>query len=86
MILQTEAKLQCWRALARTATGERLLYLGRSSTQVRSGYTQAFDDVLDEKEQGWVREIVLERWNGAADEGAWTPQGTLAIPALGTTS
>ena len=44
MFYQTEAKPQGWRAVAvfddRT---DRLIYLGRSSTQVRAGYVDAFE-------------------------------------------
>ena len=52
MFYQTEAKPQGWRAVAvfddRT---DRLLYLGRSSTQVRAGFSQAFFEVLDDEER-----------------------------------
>ncbi len=55
MFYQTESKPQGWRAVAvfddRT---DRLLYLGRSSTQVQFG--QAFFEVLDEEfhcSSGW---------------------------------
>jgi hypothetical protein len=81
MIYRTESKLQCWRALAvaedRT---EHLIYLGRSSTQVRSGYAAAFWDILDEEERARIRQISLQRWNGAPDEGRWIQQTTLNIP------
>src|SRR5947209_5667029 len=47
---RTEAKPQGWRALAVLADRtERLLYLGRSTTQVRAGYAQAYQEVLDEE-------------------------------------
>src|SRR5581483_2703087 len=43
MFCQTEAKPQGWRAMAVfDDRGDRLLYLGRSSTQVRAGFTSAF--------------------------------------------
>ena len=50
MFYQTEAKPQGWRAVAvfddRT---DRLLYLGRSSTQVRANFGIAFFEVLDDE-------------------------------------
>ena len=52
MFYQTEAKPQGWRAVAVfDDRGDRLLYLGRSSTQVRAGFTEAFFEVLDEEER-----------------------------------
>ena len=42
MFYQTEAKPQGWRAVAVfDDRGDRLLYLGRSSTQVRAGFAEA---------------------------------------------
>ena len=83
MFYQTEAKPQGWRAVAvfddRT---DRLLYLGRSSTQVRAGFTTAFFEVLDEEERDNVRSVRLERWHGAPDAGRWLQQTTLNIPTL----
>ena len=39
MFYQTEAKPQCWRAVAVfDDRSDRLLFLGRSSTQVRAGF------------------------------------------------
>ena len=59
----TEAKPQGWRALAvaddRT---ERLLFLGRSSTQVRAGYVSAFFEVLDDEERDQTTSIQLQRF------------------------
>ena len=78
----TEAKPQGWRALAisddRT---ERLLFVGRSSTQVRAGYVTAFLEVLDDEEREQTTSIQLQRWAGAPDAGKWLPQTTLAIPS-----
>src|SRR5260370_303479 len=52
MFYHTEAKPQGWRGVAvfddRT---DRLLYLGRSSTQVRAQFATAFYEVLDEEER-----------------------------------
>jgi hypothetical protein len=81
VIYRTESKLQGWRAVAiaedRT---EHLIYLGRSSTQVRAGYVTAFFEILDAEERARIRQISLQRWNGAPDEGRWTQQTTLSIP------
>jgi hypothetical protein len=81
MFYQTEAKPQGWRAVAvfddRT---DRLLYLGRSSTQVRAQFGQAFQEVLDEEERDHVRTISLQRWHGAPDAGRWIHQANLTVP------
>ena len=81
MFYQTEAKLQAWRALAVLAGhGERLIYVGRSTSQVRAGYAAAFLEILDDEERAQVQEIQLQCWNGAADCGHWLPKGVLPIP------
>jgi hypothetical protein len=82
MFYHTEAKPQGWRAVAvfddRT---DRLLYLGRSSTQVRAHFGVAFFEVFDEEEREHVRSISLQRWQGAPDAGRWMHQTNLTIPA-----
>ncbi|MBX7106442.1 MAG: hypothetical protein K1X57_20360 [Gemmataceae bacterium] len=83
MFIQTEAKPQGWRAVA-TFNDERpaaLLYLGRSSTQVRAGYVEAYAEILDEEERETVSGIELQRWHGAPDDGRWVLQTSLRIPA-----
>ncbi|HZU37353.1 MAG TPA: hypothetical protein VFA18_15625 [Gemmataceae bacterium] len=81
MQYRTEAKLQGWRALAIFEDRrERLIYLGRSTTQVRAGYVQAFLELFDEEERAQVKSISLQCWHGAADEGKWIPKTTLTIP------
>jgi hypothetical protein len=81
-VYYTEAKPQSWRAVAVfDDRGERLIYLGRSSTQVRAGYTDAFLKLFDEEEFEHVTTISLQRWNGAPDAGRWQQQTTLNIPA-----
>ncbi len=78
----TEAKPQGWRAVAIFEDRrEALLYLGRSSTQVRAGYVNSYLTLLDEEERAQVRSISLQRWNGAPDAGRWMQQTTLSIPA-----
>jgi hypothetical protein len=81
MQYQTEAKPQGWRAMAVfDDRSDALLYLGRSSTQVRAGLAQAFFEVLDDEERDHVRSISLQRWHGAADAGRWMHQTNLSIP------
>ena len=81
MFYQTEAKPQGWRAMAVfDDRGDRILYLGRSSTQVRAGFTQAFMEVLDDEERDHVRSISLQRWHGAPDAGRWMHQTNLNVP------
>ena len=81
MFYQTEAKPQGWRAVAifddRT---DRLIYLGRSSTQVRTGFTTAYFEVLDEEERDHVHSVSLQRWHGAPDAGRWIHQSNLNVP------
>jgi hypothetical protein len=82
MFYQTEAKPQGWRAMAVfDDRGDRLIYLGRSSTQVRAGFVEAFFDVLDDEERDHVRAVQLQRWHGAPDSGRWMMQSTLSVPS-----
>jgi hypothetical protein len=81
MFYQTEAKPQGWRAVAVfDDRSDRLIYLGRSSTQVRSGFGPAFFEVLDDEEREHVCSISLQRWHGAPDAGRWLHQTNLNIP------
>src|SRR5260370_24312567 len=81
MFYPTEAKPQGWRAMAVfDDRGERLLYLGRSSTQVRAGFASAFTEVLDDEERDHVVSISLQRWHGAPDAGRWLHQTYLTMP------
>lgn len=82
MIIYTEAKPQGWRAVAVfDDRPDALLFLGRSSTQVRAGYTDAFLELLDEEERDHVQSISLQRWQGAPDAGRWVQQNSLKVPA-----
>ena len=82
MFYQTEAKPQGWRAVAVfDDRPDQLIFLGRSSTQVRAGYVTAFFELLDEEERGHVRAVALQRWHGAPDAGRWMHQTTMNIPA-----
>ncbi len=81
MLYPTESKIRGWRAVAVFADGtECLLYLGRSTTQVRAGYVAAFHEVLDAEEQARVQSISLECWQGVPDAGKWLRKSTLAVP------
>lgn len=81
MFYHTEAKPQGWRAIAVfDDRPECLLYVGRSSTQVRGGFGEAFFDLLDDEEREHVRSISLQRWQGAPDSGRWLHQTNLTVP------
>jgi hypothetical protein len=81
MFYQTEAKPQGWRAVAVfDDRPDQLIFLGRSSTQVRAGYVTAFFEVLDPEERDHVRAVALQRWHGAPDAGRWMHQTTMNIP------
>ena len=83
MFYQTESKPQGWRAVAvfDDDRSDCLLYLGRSSTQVRAGYVEAFLEVLDEEEREHVDSIELQQWQGAPDAGRWLHKSELKVPA-----
>jgi len=81
MFYHTEAKPQGWRAIAVfDDRPECLLYVGRSSTQVRANFAETFFDLLDDEERDHVRSISLQRWQGAPDSGRWLHQTNLTIP------
>ena len=82
MFYQTEAKPQGWRALAAfdDDRAECLLYLGRSSTQVRAGYVEAFDGLLDDEEKDRTTVIRLQQWQGTPDAGKWLDKAELRLP------
>jgi hypothetical protein len=87
MFYPTEAKPQSWRAMAVFADRtERLLYLGRSTNQVRAGYAGAYEEVLDEDEKARVCSVSLQCWSGAPDQGSWIPKTTLALPSATKTT
>jgi hypothetical protein len=83
MFYQTEAKPQGWRAVAVFEDrADCLIYLGRSSTQVRAGFGSAYFEILNDEERDNVRGVRLERWHGAPDAGRWMQQTMLNIPTL----
>ena len=70
MFYHTESKPQGWRAVAVfDDRGDRLIFLGRSNTQVRAGFADAYFEVLDEEERNHVLSVSLQRWQGAPDSG-----------------
>jgi hypothetical protein len=72
---------QDWRAVACLApSGERLLCVGESSSQVRAAYTGAWGEVIRDEDRPTVRAISLQFWSGQ-----WEHQMYLAVPtARGT--
>ena len=81
MLVQVESKAQGWRALAvLDGTSEALLFVGRSSTQVRAGYVEAFTELLDEEEKDRTSTIRLQQWQGAPDAGKWLDKAELRLP------
>jgi len=81
MLIQTESKAQGWRAVAvLDGDVEALLFVGRSSTQVRAGHAEAFLELLDDEEREHVTNVALQRWHGAPDAGRWMHQTNLTIP------
>jgi hypothetical protein len=82
MLIQTEAKAQGWRAVAVLEDGvEALLYVNRSSTQIRAGYAEAFFECFEtDEERESVQTIKLQQWQGAPDAGKWLDKAELRMP------
>jgi hypothetical protein len=80
MLIQTESKAQGWRAVAVLNGQEALLFVGRSSTQVRAGYAEAFAELLDADEKESVAVVRLQQWQGAPDAGKWLDKAELKVP------
>ena len=82
MLITTESKAQGWRAVAVfDDRGDALLVVGRSSTQIRQLYVEAFTEGLDDEEREHVTAIQLQQWSGAPDAGRWVLKTTLKVPA-----
>ena len=82
MLITTESKAQGWRAVAvLDGSTEALLFVGRSSTQVRAGYAEAFAELLDDEEKDRASAIRLQQWQGAPDAGKWLDKADLRVPA-----
>jgi hypothetical protein len=72
---------QDWRAVACLApSGERLLCVGESSSQVRAAYTGAWGEVIRDEDRPTVKAISLQRWTGQFWSGQWEHQMYLALP------
>lgn len=81
MFVQVEAKAQGWRAVAIIDGQEALLFVGRSSTQVRAGYPDSYAELLDDDEKERCSGIRLQQWQGAPDAGKWLDKAELRIPS-----
>ena len=82
MLIQTESKAQGWRAVAIfDDRPDALIFVGRSSTQVRQEYAEAYSELLDDEEREHVTTIQLQQWSGAPDAGRWVLKNTLKVPA-----
>jgi hypothetical protein len=81
LLITTEEKAQGWRAIATMDGGrECLLFVGRSSKNVREEYVAAFQELLEDDEQESVKEIHLQQWQGAPDAGRWLTKAELRHP------
>jgi hypothetical protein len=81
MLIQTESKAQGWRAVAVfDDRPDALIFVGRSSTQVRQEYVEAFLELYDEEEREHVTSIQLQQWSGAPDAGRWVHKTNLRLP------
>ncbi len=81
MLYQAESKAQGWRAVAIfDDRPDALIFVGRSSTQVRQEYAAAFLELLDDEEREHVTAIQLQQWSGAPDAGRWVPKNSLKVP------
>ncbi len=81
MLFQAESKAQGWRAVAVfDDRPEALIFVGRSSTQVRGEYLDAYMELLDDEEREHVTTIQLQQWHGAPDAGRWMQKANLKVP------
>jgi len=82
MLIQTEAKAQGWRAVAVVEGGvEALLFVGRSSTQVRAGYAEALFECFEtEADREAIQALKLQQWQGTPDAGKWLDKAELRMP------
>jgi len=81
MFVQTESKAQGWRAVAVFQDGtEALVFVGRSSTQVREGYSEAFLEQFEEDERENTSSMNLQQWHGTPDAGKWMNKAVLRMP------
>jgi hypothetical protein len=81
LLITTEEKAQGWRAIAVMKGGaECLLFVGRSSKNIREEYVAAFQELLEDDEQEAVQDIQLQQWQGAPDAGRWITKAELRHP------
>ncbi len=81
MFIQTESKAQGWRAIAiLEGRGECLLFVGRSSKNVRDEYVDSFNELLEADEKELVTSIQLQQWQGTPDAGRWQFKNELRVP------
>ena len=81
MLIQTESKAQGWRAVAVfDDRPDALIFVGRSSTQVRQEYVGAYMELLDDEERDHVTGLQLQQWSGAPDAGRWNHTANLKVP------
>ena len=81
MFVQVESKAQGWRAVGVFQDGnEALIFVGRSSTQVREGYADAFLEQFEEDERENITTIQLQQWHGTPDAGKWMNKAVLRMP------
>lgn len=82
MFVQVEEKAQGWRAVAVLESGvEALVFVGRSSSHVRSNYAEALTELFDEDERDGITVIRLQQWQGTPDAGKWNNKAELRMPA-----
>ena len=82
MLINTESKAQNWRAIAVfDDRPDALLFVGRSSSQVRQDYLESYREVLDDEERAHVTTIRMQQWEGSPDAGRWLNKAELKLPA-----
>ena len=82
MLVTTESKAQNWRAVVVfDDRPDALIFVGRSSTQVRQEYVASFLELLDEEERGHASVIQMQQWSGSPDSGRWLHKTDLRLPA-----
>ena len=85
MLVTTESKASNWRAVVVfDDRPDALLYVGRSSIQVRQEYVGSFLELLDDEERGHASAIQMQQWSGAPDAGRGLYKADLRLPAPGT--
>ena len=81
MLVTTESKASNWRAVVVfDDRPDALLYVGRSSTQVRQEYVESFLELLDDEERAHASVIQMQQWAGAPDAGRWEHKSDLKLP------